>query len=72
MGRLHGPDPTQAPGPRSMEAGNTSILSLPPGGGTKNCSNNNVWVLVSEPDFCIGFGSLPWKSNKFTRNEAQE
>ena len=30
------------------------------------------WVLVSEPGFFVGFGSFPWKSNSFTRNEAQE
>ena len=31
-----------------------------------------VWVLVSEPGFLLGFGPFPWKSNSFTRNEAQE
>ena len=30
------------------------------------------WVLVSEPGFFLVFGSFPWKSNFFTRNEAQE
>ena len=31
-----------------------------------------VWVLVSEPGFFLGLGPFPWKSNLFTRNEAQE
>ena len=30
------------------------------------------WVLVSEPGFLLGVGPFPWKSNSFTRNEAQE
>ena len=30
------------------------------------------WVLVSEPGLFLGFGTFPWKSNSFTRNEAQE
>ena len=31
-----------------------------------------MFALVSEPGFLLGFGSFPWKSNSFTRNEPQE
>ena len=30
------------------------------------------WVLASEPSLFQGFSVFPWKSNSFTRNEAQE
>ena len=36
------------------------------------CEPNWVGLLVSEPDFFFGFCSFPWKSNSFTRIEAQE
>ena len=41
--------------------------------GCTECERQiETWVLVSEPGFLLGFGLLPWKSNSFTRNEAQE
>ena len=30
------------------------------------------WVLVSEPGFCKALAHSHWKSNSFTRNQAQE